>query len=276
MATGLLGPGPSTPSLNSPPAKADPSSGFVSNGLLGGLGTVSAHENPEALHEMEGVCEQSNQEHPEQGNSFEPNGLLGPQDAGECAHAGMGSLTSSLPAGRADSFVSVGILSGSQGRAFVSFACSILTLFYVHPDDHFPPISEILGLNPRDPCDTMSFSSRSFVPPLLCSSLRATTYDGKVIQIRRKQRTGTTRKARYEHRSPAFYMLMTFRYLLQPHDRTICSMCRYTGSRMSYRLLPFRRCHLRMSLATSFWSAYLCFSAVRPPPQSLRQPSLQI
>lgn len=37
------------------------------------------------------------------------------------------------------------------------------------------------------------------------TSLRATTYDGKVVQIKRKLRAGTARKARYEYTLSIFY-----------------------------------------------------------------------
>lgn len=128
MATGLLGPSLPAPLLNSSHVGDGLSSEFVSNGLLGEPGTVPAHEEPEervpALQEIEAVNEYRKQ-HSEQSDSFQPNGLLESQDAGERAHtcmASIGSLTSSLPSGT-DTCTSSGMLYESQGRAFVSCAC---------------------------------------------------------------------------------------------------------------------------------------------------------
>src|SRR6267154_4295243 len=114
-------------------------------------------------------------------------------------------LTLSLLA-HTDSSASMGMSYESQGRVFASFACWLnLTSFCGHPDDHFPPISHILGLNPKGPNDTMSSSSRPFISTHTRSSLRATTYDGKVIHIGRKRHIGTTQKARFEHVLPTFF-----------------------------------------------------------------------
>ncbi|OJA12544.1 hypothetical protein AZE42_08143 [Rhizopogon vesiculosus] len=167
VTTGLLGPAPLSSLLGPSPTRNGLSSEFVSNGLLGGLGAVPALGEPEeralAPQEVKGVDEQSEPEQAEQKNSFQPNGLLGSQGAGESAHAGMapmGSLNSGLLAGT-DTFASSGILYESQ-------------------DDHFLPISDILGLNLQGPHDAATSSSRSFISTYMRTSLRATTYDGKI------------------------------------------------------------------------------------------------
>ncbi|KAG0705124.1 P-loop containing nucleoside triphosphate hydrolase protein [Suillus ampliporus] len=155
VATGLLGPGPSTLSLDSLPTIDGLSPGFISNGLLGGLCTVPTHEPPkERERKLDGLDEQIEYEQAEQKNAFQPNGLLGSQAA-----------------------------DGSQTDTFA-----------LSQDDHFPPISDILGLIPKGTHNTVSSSSRSFIPTHIRASLRATTYDGKVIHIGRKRYIGKTQK----------------------------------------------------------------------------------
>ncbi|KAG1826875.1 uncharacterized protein BJ212DRAFT_1308982 [Suillus subaureus] len=161
VATGLLGPGPSTSLLGSSSTTDRLTSVFLSNGLLGGLCVAPTHAQPEErVQELEGVDEPSASEQAETMNAFQPNGLLGSQDAN-------GSQT--------DTFPSSGISHGSQ-------------------DDHFPPISDILGLIPKSSRNTVSSSSRSFIPTHIRAPLRATTYDGNTIHIGRKRYVGTTQK----------------------------------------------------------------------------------
>ncbi|KAG1754359.1 P-loop containing nucleoside triphosphate hydrolase protein [Suillus lakei] len=152
VATGLLGPGPPT-SLLGPSLTTDGlSSAFQSNGLLGGLCAAPTRGQPEErAQELEGIDEQSAREQAENKNTFQPNGLLGSQDVD-------GSQT------QTDTFAS---------------------------NDHFPPISNILGLVPKGPRDTVSSSSRSFIPTHIRAPLRATTYDGNVIHIGRKRYTSS-------------------------------------------------------------------------------------
>jgi chromosome transmission fidelity protein 18 len=147
VTTGLLGKGPSTLLFDSSPTDGL-SSGFVSNGLLGGLGTVPALGEPEgqglAVQEIERVDGHDEPVQAQQKNSFQPNGLLGLQDAdvpeqaehknsfqpngllgswdADAGIAPVGPLISSLQA-RADTFASSGMLCESQGRAFGSCAC---------------------------------------------------------------------------------------------------------------------------------------------------------
>jgi chromosome transmission fidelity protein 18 len=82
VATGLLGPGPSTSLLgSSPPADVV----FLSNGLLGGLCVTPTHAQlEERARELEGIDEPSASEQAEKKNTFQPNGLLGSQDLGGC------------------------------------------------------------------------------------------------------------------------------------------------------------------------------------------------
>ncbi|KAG1761712.1 hypothetical protein EDD22DRAFT_895225 [Suillus occidentalis] len=157
-ATGLLGPGPSTSLLGPSPAT---DAVFLSNGLLGGLCVAPTHAQPgERAQELEGIDEPSASEQAEKKNTFQPNGLLGSQNLG-------GSQT--------DTFPSSGISYESQ-------------------DDHFPPISDILGLIPKSPRNTVSSLSRSFIPTHIRAPLRATTYDGNAIHIARKRYVGTAHK----------------------------------------------------------------------------------
>jgi hypothetical protein len=72
----------------------------------------------------------------------------------------------------------------------------LLIDYYGPPDDHFPPISDILGLIPKSPRNNVSSSSRSFIPTHIRAPLRATTYDGNAIYIGRKRYVGTTQKVR--------------------------------------------------------------------------------
>ncbi|KAG2747917.1 P-loop containing nucleoside triphosphate hydrolase protein, partial [Suillus brevipes Sb2] len=58
-------------------------------------------------------------------------------------------------------------------------------------DDHFPPISDILGLVPKSPRNTVSSFSRSFIHTHIRAPLRATTYDGSAIHIARKRYTSS-------------------------------------------------------------------------------------
>lgn len=147
VATGLLGKGPSTLLFDSSSTDGL-SSGFVSNGLLGGPGTIPALGKPGgqglAVQEIERVDEHDEPVQAERKNSFQPNGLLGLQDAdvpeqaehknsfqpngllgsldADVGMAPAGPLISSLQAG-ADTFTSSGTLYESQGRAFGSCAC---------------------------------------------------------------------------------------------------------------------------------------------------------
>ncbi|KAG1778460.1 P-loop containing nucleoside triphosphate hydrolase protein [Suillus placidus] len=158
VATGLLGSGPSNSLLGSSPITDGLSSVFLSNGLLGGLCVAPTHARPE--ERAQEFDESSASEQVEKKNAFQPNGLLGSHDVD-------GSQTDTCP--------SSGISYESQ-------------------DDHFPPISDILGLIPQGPRNTVSSSSRSFIPTLIRTPLRATTYDGNVINIGRKRYVGTTQK----------------------------------------------------------------------------------
>lgn len=83
VATGLLGPGPSTSLLGSSPAT---DAVFLSNGLLGGLCVAPTHAQPEerARELQEGIDEPSASKQAEKKNTFQPNGLLGSQDLGGC------------------------------------------------------------------------------------------------------------------------------------------------------------------------------------------------
>ncbi|KAG1891416.1 P-loop containing nucleoside triphosphate hydrolase protein [Suillus subluteus] len=162
VATGLLGPGPSTSLLGSPTTDGL-TSVFLSNGLLGGLCVAPTHAQPEErVQELEGADKPSASEQAENKNAFQPNGLLGSQDMD-----GFQRL-------QTDTFPSSGLSCESQ-------------------DDHFPPISDILGLIPKSPRNTVS-SSRSFIPTHIRAPLRATTYDGNAIYIGRKRYVGTTQK----------------------------------------------------------------------------------
>jgi hypothetical protein len=119
VTNGLLGPGPS-------PRRDGLSSGFVSNGLLGGLGTstVPAPEGrASSLQTIIGGDVQIEPEPAEWKSSFQPNGLLGsqPGDADQHARRGMAPLTSSSPTGTYIN-ASGGTLYESQGRAIRSFA----------------------------------------------------------------------------------------------------------------------------------------------------------
>jgi chromosome transmission fidelity protein 18 len=85
VATGLLGPGPSTSLLGSSPTTDGITSVFLSNGLLGGLCVAPTHVQPEErAQELEGVDEPSASEQAEKKNAFQPNGLLGSQDVDGC------------------------------------------------------------------------------------------------------------------------------------------------------------------------------------------------
>jgi chromosome transmission fidelity protein 18 len=85
VATGLLGPGPSTSLLGSSPTTDGLSSVFLSNGLLGGLCVAPTYAQPqERVQELHGVDELSSSEQTEKKNAFQPNGLLGSQDVGGC------------------------------------------------------------------------------------------------------------------------------------------------------------------------------------------------
>jgi len=149
VSTGLLGKGPSTLLFDSSSTDGL-SSGFVSNGLLGGLGTVPTLGEPEgqglAVQEIERVeghdepvrAQQKNSSQPngllglhdadvptseqaEHKKSFQPNGLMGSWDV-DASMDPSGPLISGLQA-EADTFASSGMSYESQGRAFGSCAC---------------------------------------------------------------------------------------------------------------------------------------------------------
>lgn len=180
LPTGLLGPGPST----SPPA-------FVSNGLLGTtLDSDELNDLPAApisdTHCSESIPHASDDASRLENDGRQRRVLL--------------RLTMSTK--YCSSFDRTALIIAGQvfqlpGRDHCS--CK--------PDDAFPPISDILGLKPdhskQNPKSSIRPSPGVLTHPR--ASLRATTYDGKLMSIPRKPHIVTLRKVR--NRPPCLSLL---------------------------------------------------------------------
>lgn len=114
-------------------------------------------------------------------DTFVATGLLG---SGPSASL-LGS--SSTTDGLSSVFLSNGLLGG---------LCIAPTPSHAQPEER---AQELKGIDePQSSRNTVSLSSRSFIPTHIRAPLRATTYDGNAIHIRRKPYVGTTQKARYQ------------------------------------------------------------------------------
>ncbi|KAG1814886.1 P-loop containing nucleoside triphosphate hydrolase protein [Suillus variegatus] len=110
-------------------------------------------------------------------DTFVATGLLG---SGPSASL-LGS--SSTTDGLSSVFLSNGLLGG---------LCIAPTPSHAQPEER---AQELKGIDePQSSRNTVSLSSRSFIPTHIRAPLRATTYDGNAIHIRRKPYVGTTQK----------------------------------------------------------------------------------